>query len=141
MREWSAVVACAMLTIVVLYLYVSVSCLLAGTANSLLTYALPVQEAKGPGCGSRSANQTAVADLASEGLRLRSELQRAIDEERYTDAAEVRDRLKVVQEESEEAQSQAASVERPARKYQLGQRVKHAKLGYDGVICGYALGI
>ena len=89
------------------------------------------QEAKGPGCGTRSANQTAVADVASEGLRLRSELQRAIDEERYADAAEVRDRLKVVQGQSEEAQSEAENA-----KYELGQRVKHAKLGYDGVVCG-----
>lgn len=94
------------------------------------------QESKGPGCGSRSANQTAVADVASEGLRLRSELQRAIDEERYSDAAEVRDRLKLVQEQSEKAQTEAASIDQPARKYQLGQRVRHAKLDYDGVICG-----
>ena len=77
-----------------------------------------------------------MADVASEGLRLRSELQRAIDEERYSDAAEVRDRLKLVQEQSKKAQSEAASVEKPARMYQLGQRVRHAKLGYDGVICG-----
>lgn len=94
-------------------------------------------EAKGPGCGTRSANQTAVADVAAEGLRLRSELQRAINEERYSDAAEVRDRLKLVQEQSEKAQSEAASMDRPARKFQLGQRVKHATLGYDGVICGW----
>lgn len=77
-----------------------------------------------------------MADVASEGLRLRSELQRAIDEERYSDAAEVRDRLKVVQEQSEKAQTEAASIDQPARKYQLGQRVRHAKLDYDGVICG-----
>ena len=77
-----------------------------------------------------------MADVASEGLRLRSELQRAIDEERYPDAAEVRDRLKLVQEQSNKAQSEAASIEKPARSYQLGQRVRHAKLGYDGVICG-----
>jgi len=74
--------------------------------------------------------------VASEGLRLRSELQRAIDEERYADAAEMRDRLKVVQEQSEEAQKEAADADRPVRKYQLGQRVKHAKLGYDGVVVG-----
>lgn len=95
-----------------------------------------LQEAKGPGCGTRSANQTAVADVAAEGLRLRSELQRAINEERYADAAEVRDRLKLVQEQSEKAQSEAVSVGKPARKFQLGQRVRHATLGYDGVICG-----
>lgn len=94
-------------------------------------------EAKGPGCGTRSANQTAVADVASEGLRLRSELQRAIDEERYSDAAEVRDRLKLVQEQSEQAQNAAASTDKPERRYQLGQRVKHSELGYDGVVCGW----
>ncbi|DBA86428.1 TPA: hypothetical protein ACH3X2_005521 [Trebouxia sp. C0005] len=94
-------------------------------------------EAKGPSCGTRSANQTAVADVASEGLRLRSELQRAIDEERYADAAEVRDRLKVVQGQSEQAQSEAENATSSVRKYELGQRVKHAKLGYDGVVCGW----
>lgn len=105
--------------------------------KSVTHLVLPLsQEAKGPGCGTRSANQTAVADVASEGLRLRSELQRAIDEERYADAAEVRDRLKVVQGQSEEAQSEAENATSSARKYELGQRVKHAKLGYDGVVCG-----
>ena len=94
------------------------------------------QEAKGPGCGSRSANQTALADLAAEGLRLRSELQRAVNEERYSDAAEIRDRLKVVQEQSAAAENEAASVDRPERKYQLGQRVKHKHLDYDAVVCG-----
>lgn len=105
-------------------------------AQNSLCFAHVAQEAKGPGCGTRSANQTAVADVASEGLRLRSELQRAIDEERYADAAEMRDRLKVVQAQSEQAQSEAAGADRPVQQYQLGQRVKHAKLGYDGVVCG-----
>ena len=67
---------------------------------------------------------------------MRSELQRAIDEERYSDAAEIRDRLKVVQEQSATAENEAASVDSPERKYQLGQRVKHEKLGYDAVVCG-----
>lgn len=80
-----------------------------------------------------------MADLASEGLRLRSELQRAIDEERYADAAKVRDRLKDIQDSTAEAASQSQDdvVQGPERKYQLGQRVKHAQLGYDGVVCGY----
>lgn len=97
-----------------------------------------VQASKGPSCGTSTANQTAVADLASEGLRLRSELQRAIDEERYADAAKVRDRLKDIQDSTAEATSQGQdnSAQGPERKYQLGQRVKHAHLGYDGVICG-----
>lgn len=77
-----------------------------------------------------------MADLASEGLRLRSELQRAIDEERYSDAASIRDKLKVIQEDSAEAASQASGTQAVERRYQLGQRVKHAELGYDGVICG-----
>ena len=102
----------------------------------MTTHLLCVQALKGAGCGTSSANQTVVADLASEGLRLRSELQRAIDEERYSNAAEIRDRLKVIQDSSTEAASQDSTAQGPERKYQLGQRVKHSELGYDGVICG-----
>ncbi len=40
------------------------------------------QASKGPGDGCRDARQTVVADIASEGLRLRSEMQRAAEEER-----------------------------------------------------------
>jgi hypothetical protein len=39
-------------------------------------------EAKGSACGARQASQTDVADYAAEGLRLRSEMQRAAEEER-----------------------------------------------------------
>lgn len=37
---------------------------------------------KGEGAGTRSGAHTEEAGLASEGLRLRSEMQRAVDEER-----------------------------------------------------------
>ena len=80
---------------------ISTCCQYSGLAQPLCHNILHLtalfQESKGSGCGSRAANQTAVADLASEGLRLRSELQRAIDEERYADAAQMRDRIKAVQ--------------------------------------------
>lgn len=42
-----------------------------------------VQAEKGPGDGSRAAKHQEMAGFASEGLRLRSELQRAVDEERW----------------------------------------------------------
>jgi hypothetical protein len=42
----------------------------------------PMQASKGPGDGARNARQADVADCASEGLRLRSEMQRAAEEER-----------------------------------------------------------
>lgn len=42
-----------------------------------------VQDSKGSGDGCRDARQPEVADYATEGLRLRSELQRSIDDERY----------------------------------------------------------
>lgn len=41
-----------------------------------------LQDSKGSGDGSRDARQPEVADYATEGLRLRSELQRAVDDER-----------------------------------------------------------
>ena len=41
-----------------------------------------------------------------------------------------------VQEETAAAESQVGRPSGPERRYKLGQRVKHAELGYDGVICG-----
>ncbi len=41
-----------------------------------------LQASKGRGDGARDARQTEASDFASEGLRLRSEMQRAAEEER-----------------------------------------------------------
>ena len=57
---------------------------------------------------------------------------------RYSEAAELRERLRAAKEAAEEAASrrtqQQASVE--PRRLRLGQRVAHTVHGYRGVICG-----
>ena len=45
-------------------------------------------------------------------------------------------RLTAVQEETAAMERDLGGPSGPERKYKLGQRVKHAELGYDGVICG-----
>ena len=59
---------------------------------------------------------------------------------RYSEAAELRERLRAAKEAAEEAAGrraqQQASVE--PRRFRLGQRVAHAVHGYRGAICGCA---
>eukprot|EP00798_Chlamydomonas_sp_ICE-L_P022438 gene22439-29550_t len=77
-------------------------------------------------------------DFASEGLRLRSEMQRAVEQERYADAAQYRDQINALEQRSKTAAALAAeftSSEEP--KLRLGHRVTHAKDGYRGVVIGW----
>lgn len=97
------------------------------------------QDSKGSGDGCRDARQPEVADYATEGLRLRSELQRSIDDERYQDASRIQGQLKELQASSEQAATLAAQ-EREGltdRSFCLGQRVQHAVHGYRAVVCGW----
>ncbi|KAK9846385.1 hypothetical protein WJX81_002720 [Elliptochloris bilobata] len=78
-------------------------------------------------------------DAAAEGMRLRVEMQRAVDEERYAEAAELREKLREAKERTEEAlgrRSMQAEAVMP-RRLRLGQRITHAVHGYRGVICGW----
>jgi len=86
--------------------------------------------------GGRSRNQPGVTDVAAEGLRLRTELQRCIDEERYQDAAKVRDRLKEVESALSTASEASRSWEETEYGFALGQVVYHREAGYRGVVCG-----
>lgn len=86
--------------------------------------------------GSRSKNRTDVNDVAAEGLRLRTELQRCIDEERYEDAAKARDRLKEVESALRTVSEASRSYEETEYGFTLGQVVYHRDAGYRGVVCG-----
>lgn len=58
---------------------------------------------------------------------------------RYEEAARLRDELKTVQEEADDASSRAELTSRKLkeqRQLRLGQRVTHRKLGYRAAVCG-----
>ncbi|KAK9814484.1 hypothetical protein WJX72_006640 [[Myrmecia] bisecta] len=97
-----------------------------------------VQAVKGEDSGERQAGG-GTADLATEGLRLRSELQRAVDEEKYDVAAALRDQLKELQAQAEAASASSSGRSAGDRQpqFRLGQRVMHATHGVRGVICGW----
>jgi len=76
-------------------------------------------------------------DIATEGLRLRSDLQRAIDEERYGDAAALRDALASLGSDNLAAEAAQAAADAVTYEFALGQKVDHSTAGYRGVVCGF----
>lgn len=75
-------------------------------------------------------------DLGLAKMRLKAEMDAAIAEERYDDAARLRDELSTL-----EVDSMAAAVSKAVsgiKEYQfrIGQKVVHKKLGYLGVVVG-----
>eukprot|EP00884_Botryococcus_braunii_P014347 jgi/Botrbrau1/22913/Bobra.0065s0062.1 len=75
-------------------------------------------------------------EIGSEVLRLRGELQKAVDEERYADAATLRDKLAAAQAQLA-GSSFGSNADNVQRRFVLGQRVLHRVHGYRGVVCGW----
>jgi len=80
--------------------------------------------------------QDRVTDRTAVGLQLRSELQRAIEEERYKDAAAIRDKLAEVNMDSLADAVSAAAAQSKSYTYRLGLRVVHREDKWAGLICG-----
>eukprot|EP00898_Chlorokybus_atmophyticus_P000727 jgi/Chlat1/1655/Chrsp127S01952 len=78
-----------------------------------------------------------MTESAEQGLLLRSQLQRAIEQEDYAEAARIRDQLNAL-EAASMATEAANAIEGIGRsfKYRLGQKFTHKTLGYRGVVCG-----
>mmetsp|Transcript_25874 Transcript_25874/g.66704 ORF Transcript_25874/g.66704 Transcript_25874/m.66704 type:complete len:499 (+) Transcript_25874:102-1598(+) len=78
-------------------------------------------------------------ELAAEGLGLRTQMQRAVEEERYSDAARIRDMLADLERRAKRAEALAAEFKPSgvSREFRLGQRVKHRKFGYRGLVVGW----
>lgn len=78
-------------------------------------------------------------ELASEGLRLRTEMAKAVAEERYTDAARFRDALAQLDTRGKASQAvqEQLSQAAPLRRLRLGQRVVHKQFGWRGMVCGW----
>lgn len=88
--------------------------------------------------GGEQKSQDRVTDRTAEGLRLRSELQRAIEEERYADAATIRDKLSEINTDSLADSLTAAAAKSTAKSfaYRLGLRVVHKQDKWVGIVCG-----
>ncbi|KAJ0095901.1 hypothetical protein Patl1_16738 [Pistacia atlantica] len=75
-------------------------------------------------------------DKAISILRLRADLQSAIESESYALAAELRDQISKLEAESLAASAKALVFETAQYAFRLGQKVKHKIFGYRAVICG-----
>jgi hemimethylated DNA binding protein len=95
-----------------------------------------LQDHKGYGCGARCASNSAQIDFTPTALRLRSRLSDAITEERYSDAATLRDELAALEERAAEAEMPCPTTE---PRFSLGQMTVHNGKGYRGIICGWDL--
>lgn len=94
-----------------------------------------MQTKKGYGCGSRRAMRSEkFGALAPSALSIRANLSKAIEEEDYATAAELRDQLAILEEQSAEA-NMLCPVGEP--EFGLGQMIVHGTKGYRGVICGW----
>lgn len=94
-----------------------------------------MQQAKGYGCGSRrSAQSEQFGNFAPTALSIRAKLSKAIEEEDYAMAAELRDALAKIEEQSAEA-NLPCPVGNP--EFSLGQMIVHNTKGYRGVVCGW----
>eukprot|EP00475_Leptophrys_vorax_P045676 TRINITY_DN9573_c0_g1_i1.p1 TRINITY_DN9573_c0_g1~~TRINITY_DN9573_c0_g1_i1.p1 ORF type:complete len:266 (+),score=33.76 TRINITY_DN9573_c0_g1_i1:30-800(+) len=75
-------------------------------------------------------------DKAIALLRLKAELQRAVGEEQYEEAAEIRKKMNQLQADSLAASAAALAMGAVAYGLRLGQRVVHREFGYRGVVAG-----
>ncbi|KAH7437095.1 hypothetical protein KP509_05G055800 [Ceratopteris richardii] len=69
-------------------------------------------------------------------LRLKNDLQKAVEAEDYNGAADLRDQISKLEAESLAATARALAFQNVKYSFRLGQKVLHTKYGYRGVICG-----
>nr|XP_043609077.1 clp protease adapter protein ClpF, chloroplastic [Erigeron canadensis] len=69
-------------------------------------------------------------------LRLRADLQNAIENENYAVAADIRDQMSKLEADSLAASIKAQAFEKAHFEFRLGQKVRHKKFGYRAVVCG-----
>ncbi|KAL6958560.1 hypothetical protein U1Q18_048811 [Sarracenia purpurea var. burkii] len=83
-----------------------------------------------------STSKSDAQDIAINILRLRADLQNAIQSEDYAFAAELRDQISKLEAESIAASAKAQLFETSQYAFRLGQKVRHKMFGYRGVVCG-----
>ncbi|KAF8117586.1 hypothetical protein N665_0009s0106 [Sinapis alba] len=93
--------------------------------------AIRLQEAK-RGSSSKSEAQ----DKGISIIRLRADLQNAIDGEDYGLAAKLRDEISKLEAESLAVSAKALAFENAEYSFRLGQKLTHKAFGYRAVVCG-----
>lgn len=83
-----------------------------------------------------STSKSEAQDKALSMIRLRADLQKAIEAENYALAAELRDEINKLEAESLAASANALVYEKTPYAFRLGQKVRHKVFGYSAVICG-----
>lgn len=83
-----------------------------------------------------SSSKDKVQDKAITILRLRADLQEAVENEDYVYAAKLRDQISNLEADSLAAAARAMAYQNVEYKFRLGQKVRHAIFGYRAVICG-----
>lgn len=83
-----------------------------------------------------STSKSEVQDQGIRVLRMRAELQDAVEKENYAQAAEIRDAINKLEAETLAASAKAMAYDNVQYKFRLGQKVIHKTFGYRGVICG-----
>ncbi|OVA11934.1 UVR domain [Macleaya cordata] len=83
-----------------------------------------------------STSKSEAQDKAISILRLRADMQKAIENENYALAAELRDQISKLETESLAASAKALVYDNVQYAFRLGQKVRHKMFGYRAVICG-----
>lgn len=99
--------------------------------NEVEEEGIRLQEAK-RGSSSKSEAQ----DKGISLIRLRADLQNAIDGEDYGLAAKLRDEISKLEAESLAVSAKALAFENAEYAFRLGQKLKHKAFGYRAVVCG-----
>lgn len=82
------------------------------------------------------SSKSEAQDKALSIIRLRSDLQSAIENEDYALAAKLRDEISKLEAESLAASAKALAHENAQYVFRLGQKVKHKMFGYRAIIVG-----
>uniref|UniRef100_A0A0E0I7P5 Hemimethylated DNA-binding domain-containing protein n=1 Tax=Oryza nivara TaxID=4536 RepID=A0A0E0I7P5_ORYNI len=84
----------------------------------------------------RGSSKTEAQDKAINLLRVRADLQKAVDSENYALAAALRDEIAKLETESLAVSAKALAYQNVKYAFRLGQKVRHKVHGYRAVICG-----
>ncbi|CAN1152741.1 Clp protease adapter protein ClpF, chloroplastic [Linum perenne] len=83
-----------------------------------------------------TSSKSEAQDKAIDMIRLRADLQNAIEKEDYALAAGFRDQISKLEKESLAVSAEALAYANVQYAFRLGQKVKHKIFGYRAVICG-----
>ncbi|WCJ22155.1 Clp protease adapter protein ClpF chloroplastic [Euphorbia peplus] len=83
-----------------------------------------------------SSSKSEAQDKGISIIRLRADLQNAVENENYALAAQLRDQITKLEAESLAVSAKALVYEKAEYAFRLGQKVTHKIFGYRAVVCG-----